>query len=30
MEKFFDHYIATHYGGKIIKPSTGQIIELNK
>lgn len=30
MEKYFDHYHATHYGGKIIKPQTGQVIEIGR
>ena len=30
MEKYFDHYYATYYGGKIIKPLTGKVIKLKK
>jgi len=28
MEKFFDHYEATHYGGKIVSPTTGREIPV--
>jgi len=28
MEKFFDHYKKTYYGGKIISPTTGKEIHL--
>jgi hypothetical protein len=28
MEKFFDHYHKTYYGGKIISPTTGKEIHL--
>jgi len=28
MEKFFDRFEWTHYGGKIINPRTGQVIEM--
>ena len=28
MEKYFDHYAATYYGGKIIQPSTGNVIKI--
>ena len=30
MEKFFDYYNITYYGGKIIQPSTGNVIEIGK
>jgi len=28
MEKFFDHYKKTYYGGKIISPTTGKEIAI--
>ena len=28
LEKFFDHYEATHYGGKIVSPTTGREIPV--
>lgn len=30
MEKFFDHYRATYYGGKIINPQTGKVIQIRR
>lgn len=30
MEKFFDHYHATYYGGKIISPRTGKVTEIRR
>ena len=30
MEKYFDHYHATHYGGKIISPRTGRVVEIGR
>ncbi len=30
MEKLFDHYEATYYGGKIIQPLTGNTIEIGR
>lgn len=30
MEKFFDHYHKTWYGGKIISPATGKEIDIKK
>jgi hypothetical protein len=28
MEKIFDHYGATYYGGRIVNPRTGKVIEM--
>ena len=30
MEKYFDHYKATYYGGKIISPMTGRVTEIRR
>lgn len=30
MEKYFDHYKATSYGGKIVNPITGKEIMVKK
>lgn len=30
MEKFFDYYYATYYGGKIISPLTGKVTEVGR
>jgi hypothetical protein len=28
MEKIFDYYNKTYYGGKIVNPRTGQVIDI--
>jgi hypothetical protein len=28
LEKFFDHYTKTYYGGKIISPATGKEFDV--
>jgi hypothetical protein len=30
MEKYFEHYHSTYYGGKIINPITGKVVELKR
>jgi hypothetical protein len=30
MEKYFEYYHRTHYGGKIVNPFTGKVIELRR
>lgn len=30
MERYFDHFQGTYYGGKIVKPITGKVIKIGK
>lgn len=30
MEKYFDYYQATYYGGKVVSPTTGKVIILKR